>query len=324
MTISKTTAVLASAALALGLASAQADEYPSKPINLIVPFPAGGGTDLSARLLAPAMERHMPEGTSIIVVNRPGAGGEVGATAIAQAEPDGYTIGFMNVPNTMMKPHERETHYNVDSFDPIANIVFDGATLATGPNSEFKTLQDVIDAAKERPGEITVASAGIGSNTHLDVISFEQASGIDLIHVPLEGGANSRNALLGGHTELLASALGDSARFHDEGEMRLLGVMTEERSPAAPDVPTFKEQGYALLGGSGRGLVAPKGTPPEAIAMLAEAVRLAAEDPEFQAKAAEVSLPLKYMDTETYAQYLQDSDAALAKVWANNPWTEDR
>jgi tripartite-type tricarboxylate transporter receptor subunit TctC len=266
--------------LGLGMVPATAlADYPTQPISMIVPFPPGGGTDLSARILAPVMEKYLPEGARVIVVNRPGAGGEVGATEIAHATPDGYTIGMMNVPNTMMKPHERETHFNVHSFEAIANMVFDPAALAAGPDSPFQTLEDVVQAARERPGEISVSSAGIGSNTHLDVIVLETVAGIELLHVPFEGGANARNALLGGHTDLFATALGDSARFHDEGEMRIIGVMSEERSPFVPDVPTYAEQGYPGLGGSARGFVAPLGTPPEAISMLADAIEQAMQDP---------------------------------------------
>ena len=262
----------------------------------------------------------MPEGTKFVVVNKPGAGGEVGATAIAAANPDGYTIGFMNLPNIMMKPHERKTHYTVDSFEPIANMVFDVATLATLPNSKYKTLQDVVDEAKKRPGEITVSSAGTGSNTHLDVIAFQNAAGIKLNHVAFDGGAQSRNALLGGHTELFATALGDSARFHDAGEMRILGVMGPSRSELLPDVPTYKEQGWDIRGGSARGLVGPKGMPMEAVKMIAAAVEKANADPEMIQKAKDIGLPLSFAGTAEYAQMLQDYNSNIAKIWANTPW----
>jgi tripartite-type tricarboxylate transporter receptor subunit TctC len=312
-------------ALVLGLAATPAQAaYPARPITLIVPFGAGGGTDLSARLIAPFIEKYMPDGTSIVVVNRPGAGGDVGATEIAQAAPDGYTIGFMNVPNTMMKPHERDTHWTIESFDAIANLVYDPAAIAAGPDSPLKSLDDLVAAARERPGEITVSSAGIGSNTHLDVIALERAADIDLVHVPFEGGAAARNALLGGHPDLLATALGDSVRFHEEGEMVILGVMTEERSPLIPDVPTYAEQGYPAIGGSARGLIAPKGFPTEAIAMIAAATEQALQDPEMLTRAEEMGLPLLFMGTEEYAQFLLDSNAEIAEIWATNPWLEDQ
>lgn len=302
-----------------GLAPAQA-AYPEKPITIIVAYGAGGGTDVGARLAVPFLEKYMPAGTKFVVVNKPGAGGEVGGTAIATAEPDGYTIGFFNLPNMMMKPHERKTHYTVDSYQPIANMVFDIATLATLPNSKYKTLADVVAEAKKRPGEITVSSAGTGSNTHLDVIAFENAAGIDLNHVAFDGGAQSRNALLGGHTELFATALGDSARFHEAGEIRVLGVMSAERSDLLPEVPTYKEQGFDIRGGSARGLVGPKGMPMDAVKMIAEAVEKANKDPEMIQKAKDIGLPLSFAGTEEYTKMMHDYNSEIAKIWANTPW----
>ena len=172
---------------AIGLTPARA-AYPEKPITIIVAFAAGGGTDVGARMAVPFMEKYMPEGTKFIVVNKGGGGGEIGATEIAKAAPDGDTIGFFNLPNMMMKPHERKTHYDVNSYQPIANMVYDVATLAALPKGKYQTLADVVAEAKKRPGEVTVSSSGTGSNTHLDTIAFENAAGIDLNHVPFDGG----------------------------------------------------------------------------------------------------------------------------------------
>jgi tripartite-type tricarboxylate transporter receptor subunit TctC len=238
-------------ALAAGASSVPAfakGTYPERPIELIVPFAPGGGTDLSARLIVPYIEKYL-NGT-IAVINKPGAGGQVGAVQIARAKPDGYTIGFMNVPNTMMKPHERDAGFTVDSFDPIANLVFDPAVLATRADSKYKTLADVVAECKARPGKVTIGSAGIGSNTHLDLLRFEHLAGIKFHHIPYDGGAAPRTALLGGHLELIASALGDCQRFQKEGTIRMLGILTKERFPMAPDVPTYAEQGYPLVGSS--------------------------------------------------------------------------
>ncbi|WP_108663219.1 tripartite tricarboxylate transporter substrate binding protein [Acuticoccus kandeliae] len=314
-------ALLASA-FALAVTTGTAAAYPDKPITLIVPFSPGGGTDLSARMIAPYIEKYLGDGAEIVIENRAGAGGDVGATAIALAEPDGYTIGFMNVPNTMMKSHERETRWTVDSFDPIANLVLDPAVLTVRADSPFQTLGDVIEAAKARPGEITVSSAGVGSNTHLDLMRLETAAGVDFTHVPFDGGAAARNALLGGHVDLAASALGDMQRFSDDGEVRMVGILTSERFPLAPDVPTYAEQGYPLEGGAARGLVGPKGMPQEAIDAIASAVEKALQDQELIDKTKEIALPLLYMGPAAYGEYLQRSDAELAEVWASTPWVE--
>lgn len=314
-------ALLASAVL-LTVSAGTALAYPDKPITLIVPFAPGGGTDLSARMITPYIEKYLGDGASIVVENRAGAGGDVGATAIALAEPDGYTIGFMNVPNTMMKAHERETRWTVESFEPIANMVFDPAVLAVKADSPFQSLAEVIEAAKSRPGELNVSSAGVGSNTHLDLMRLESAADVTFTHVPFDGGGAARNALLGGHVDLIASALGDMQRYADDGEVRMLGILTAERFPLAPDVPTYAEQGYPIEGGAARGLVAPKGVPQEAIDAIARAVEQALQDEELIQKTTEIALPLVYMGPEEYGEYLLRSDGELAAVWASTPWIE--
>jgi tripartite-type tricarboxylate transporter receptor subunit TctC len=286
-----------------------------------VPFPAGGGTDLSARLIAPYIEKNLP-GARIVIINRPGAGGDIGALEMSRAKPDGYTIGFMNVPNTMMKSHERPTQWNINSFVPIANLVFDPAVLAAAAEGKFKTLADVVNDARKRPGALTVASAGAGSNTHLDFINFHAAANEKMLHIPVEGGAASRTALLGGHVDLMASALGDVQRFVESGKIRALAIGTKTRHPLAPAMPTFTEQGFAVVGGSSRGLVGPKGMPQEMVDALAKATELALKDPELIKKANDIALPLEFMGPVEYGNYLRVSDRELADVWKRSPWTE--
>lgn len=293
--------------------------YPEKSINLIVPFAPGGGTDLSARTFVPFLEKHLG-GTKIIIVNRPGAGGQVGATEIAYAAPDGYTIGFMNVPFTLTHPFERKTRYTIDSFEPLGNMVFDYSVLATMPDSPFTSLKDVVEYAKAHPNQLTVSSAGIGSNTHIDLMMFEQLTGIKLVHVPFEGGGASRNALLGKHVDLCASAIGDMQRFAEEGKVKILGIHKKTRLATAPDVPTFLEQGYPLFNGAARGLVGPKRMPEEAINVLSKAVLEACQDTGFVKKSEGMSLPLECMGQKEYSDYLQKSYKDLGELWKISPW----
>jgi tripartite-type tricarboxylate transporter receptor subunit TctC len=295
-----------------------AGAQPERLINLIVPFAPGGGTDLSARLIAPYIERHL--GTRIVILNRPGAGGQIGANLIARARPDGTTIGFMNVPNTMMKPHERDAGYTVDSFEPIANLVFDPAVLAVRADSPFRALADVVAAARARPDHVTVGSAGIGSNTHLDLIQLERAAGIRFDHIPYDGGAAPRTALLAGQVQLLATALGDVFRFMQDGTIRALGILSAERSALAPTIPTYAEQGYNAVGGASRGLVGPRGMPREAVDNIANAVERALREPELVTTSANIALALAYRGPEEYGRYLRTSDAELARVWREAPW----
>ena len=256
------------------------------------------------------------------MINKGGAGGDIGAAEIARSKPDGYTIGFMNVPNTMMKSHERPTSWNVDSFVPIANLVFDPAVFATRPDGKYKSLADVVAEAKKRPGEVSISSAGAGSNTHLDIIAFEDAAKIKLLHVPFEGGGQSRTALLGGHVDLVASALGDVQRFVEQGTLKALAIGSKTRFPLAPGMPTFTEQGFAVVGGSSRGLIAPKGTPQEYLDILAQATEKALKDPELIKKANDIALPLDYMDPAAYGAYLKASDRELAETWKRTPWVQ--
>lgn len=306
---------------AAGLAATgapQARAQSERLISLIVPFAPGGGTDLSARLIAPYIERHL--GTRIVILNRAGAGGQIGATQIARARPDGATIGFMNVPNTMMKPHERDAGYTLDSFEPIANLVSDPAVLAVRADSPFRTLADVVAAARAQPDHVTVGSAGIGSNTHLDLIQLERAANVRFDHIPYDGGAAPRTALLAGHVQVLATALGDVFRFMQDGTIRSLGILSAERSPLAPEIPTYREQGYDAVGGASRGLVGPRGMPRSAVEAIARAVERALQEPELVAAATNIALTLSFMGPEEYGRYLRSADAELARVWRETPW----
>ena len=213
----------------------------------------------------------------------------------------------------MMKSHERPTSWNMGSFVAIANLVYDPAVFATRPNGKYQTLAEIVVDAKKRPGEIPISSAGAGSNTHLDLIAFEEAAKIKLLHVPYEGGGQSRTALLGGHVEVVASALGDVQRFIEQGQLKALAIGSKTRFPLAPNIPTFIEQGFQVVGGSSRGLVAPKGTPQEYIDALAQATEKALKDPELIKKANDIALPLEFMGPAAYSAYLRPRTRSLRR-----------
>ena len=308
------------AVAAPGLASAQA-AYPSKPIQMIVAFGAGGGTDIAARSIARYMEKHLGGGASIGVVNRPGAGGEVGWTSLAQSPNDGYTIGFINAPAILAMTVEKETRFNIDSFEPIGNLVLDAAIIAVTGDSPYKTLKDFVEAAKTGTAPITVGTTGAAGNSeHLALMSLSRLTGAKINHAPFGGTAPMRQALLGKHIPAGTIGLSEGLTEAREGSLRILGVMATGRQAIAPDVPTFREQGIDLVSGSSRGIVAPKGIPADIAAKLRAAVKASMTDPEYVAAAQKASIPLHYLDGPDYSAFLRKSLDEMKAIWAANPW----
>ncbi len=177
-------------------------------------------------------------------------------------------------------------------------------------------------AAKERPGELTYATTGIGSDDHLAMLKFQRQTGTELQHVPFEGSAPARAALLGGHVDVGVINAGEAIPYAEEGNVVLLGQMGEERWEGAPDVPTFKEQGYDIVSGSARGIAAPAGAPQEYVEALAAAIEAAVMDPEFREKAKEQALPLQYLGPQEYQQMLEQTRQVAEQIWADTPWVE--
>lgn len=312
------TAALATTAL-VGVGFSAAADYPERAITMIVPFAAGGGTDVTARTVAPFLEEYL--GGEIVVENVPGGSGELGATRIAQADPDGYTIGWMNVTNTMANAYARDTAYETPaSFEPIANVVFDAAMVVVGPNSPFETFEELLEYATENPGDLTFATSGISSDSHLNLLMLHGETEARFTHAPFEGGAASRAATLGGHVDVLSSTRSEVQPYHEEGELRILAAWTEERLEALPDVPTLKEHGIELTSGSWRGLIAPAGTPREYVDALAVAVEQMVNDPDFQKRSEDIRLGLEYMDADDYHAFLQDWHERLTALWEAEPW----
>ena len=295
-------------------------EYPERPITMIVAYGAGGGTDVAARSLVPFIERYLD--ASITVVNRPGAGGEVGFTALSQAEPDGYTIGFLNTPNLVTIPIERETRYQLESFAPIANIVEDPGGFHVRIESEIQTLEDLIAYARENPHAVTYGTTGVGSDDHLAALSLQRQAGIEMTHVPFPGAAAVRAALLGGHITLGVFNMGEAVSYAEENLIRSLGQMADERWEGTPDVPTFGELGYDIVQGSSRGIAAPAGVPDEILQAVASAIEQALNDPEFQTVADEQALPLRFLGPDAYAQMLATARENYRTIWEESPWAE--
>ena len=311
-------ATLASVALAGGAALAQT--FPSRQVELMVAFPAGGSTDIGARVVASIAEKVL--GQPIVVVNKGGAGGQVGWTDLARRKPDGYYIGYINLPatNTVVLDPERKAVFGVDDFVPIINQVLDPGIIWLRGDSPYKTLADLIAAARKSPGTIRAATTGILSDDHLAILMMEEAApGAKFRIVHLEGGAAQLKEILGGNVDVAFDNVGSIAPRVRSGELRALAVLDPERSKFVPNVPTSKELGYpTVLSNSTRGIAAPKGTPPAVIKRLAEAFAKAMQDPEHVQKLEAAGLAIKIMVGDEYARYYKDTHEKAKKYteWA--------
>jgi tripartite-type tricarboxylate transporter receptor subunit TctC len=303
--------------------TASAASYPAHPINLIVSYGPGGGTDLLARMMAPFLQKYLGGESRIVVLNRPGAGGAIGVTELARAQPDGYTIGFINTPNLLTIPIERKSAFTWKSYDLLGNIVDDPGAFAVLESSPVKTLADLTAYSRQKPGAATVGTTGTGSDDHLAMLQFQQASGARLTHVPYKGAGEVRSAVSSGEIMIGAINVGEVLQYKKGGTpLRFLGQMGNTRSPALPDVPTFKEQGFDIELASLRGLAAPKGLPPDVREKLVSAVAKTMQDPGFQTQAREMFAPLRYLPPDAYARELDAGEATFRALWQKTPWID--
>lgn len=300
------------AALAAGIAvfttgAALADWPTDRPIDMIVAFAPGGGTDIMLRTLAPFLEAELD--TQFPVLNRPGASGEIAYTALSQARADGYTVSSLNTPGFLTMQIGRKLRYDPAAICPIARIVEDPGLFIVQAGSEFQTLADLVAYAKEHPGAVSVATTGKGTDEHLAMLQLEQAAGIKLTAVPFGGANEAKTALLGGHVSLIGLNAGEYATS-DKNSFRALAQFSEERSVLAPDLTTAKEQGFDVIMSSERGLAARCDVPEDIRAKLSAAVDAALANPEFQEKAKQQALPISY---RSGAEWSQDMPVRLAR-----------
>jgi tripartite-type tricarboxylate transporter receptor subunit TctC len=297
----KTLAVLA----ALAAFGAQA-QYPTKPITMIVPFPPGGVADIVGRPLAATMEKTL--GQPVVVVNRPGAGGAVGMTAAARADPDGYTV-LMALSSISIFPvsdplQNKPAPYQISDFVPIALVTADPTVLVVSGSSPYKTVDDFVAAAKANPGKINFSSSGIFGTLHVAMEMFAGAAGIQLFHIPYQGGGPAVRALLSGEVQALASGPAAAVGQIQAGKMRALAGWGAKRLALMPELPTFKELGYKDVEFYiWSGVVAPAATPAEAQHRLRAAVRAAVADPQFAGAMAKVRTPVNYLDAPEFKDF---------------------
>ena len=311
----QTTALTGAMILVAGAAMA---EYPEKPIEVVVGFSAGGGTDVMARTAAPFIEKYLGQGASLVVKNIPGASGQIGITEVANAEPDGYTIGTFNLPGMMARTIDREADYDRDSFSYLANVVNDPNVIVTSKSSGLDTLDKLLADAKENPGAVTVAMSSLGGDDHFALIKLQNLTETEYTIVPFKGSAPARTALLGGHVAMGVLNISEVAEFQEE--LNVLGVATTERSDFAPDLPTFSEQGLELVNGSMRGFVAPAGLPEDVENKLLDAFTKLADDPEFLQAMAATANPVEVVTGDDFKALTGGLYDLAADVWEKTPW----
>ncbi len=320
----KKTALLtvASAIAALAPAAAHA-AYPEQPIKMIVAYGAGGGTDVIARVIARYIEKHLGNDAKIVVHNRAGAGGGIGFTELANAPPDGYTIGFINTPNVLTIPIERKSNFSWQKYDLLGNVVDDPGNFSVHADSPIKTLADLVAYARANPEKVTVGTTGIGSDDHLAMLMFQRASGVKMTHVPFKGAAEVHQGIASKQITVAAMNIGEALQYAKGGTpLRNLGQMSKARTTLAPGLATFKEQGFDIVLASLRGLAAPKGLPPAIREQLVKAVERAINDPQFQAQAASYFAPLRYLPPAQYEAELRDAESGFQQLWKELPWSE--
>jgi tripartite-type tricarboxylate transporter receptor subunit TctC len=286
-------------------ASGSSKDFPSKAINLIVAYDAGGGTDLTARTLQPFLEDEL--GVTVNVVNKPGGSGWVGWTEIANADPDGYTIGYLNSPNVasgLVNPTLERT-IGLEDFVTLANDVADpGAIVIRVDEERFTNFEELVAYAKEN--ELTTTATGVAGDDHLVTLKLNNKLGTKFREIQFEGTAESRTSFLGGHVDVLITSVGEAYKMHQDNQLKVVAVTAPQRSPFLPDVPTVKDAGFAeVISQSTRGIIAPKGLPKEVEQKLKDALEKAINNEEHLQKMKDMGTSVVYSDGEEYLNLLE-------------------
>jgi tripartite-type tricarboxylate transporter receptor subunit TctC len=303
-------AALGCAAL-IGLAPAQEPAFPRKGnIEITVLFPAGSSADVTARLLADGMTRQL--GTTVLVVNRPGAGGAIGYRYVAAQKPDGYSLVW-NSNSISTTFHSGALAFDFKSFDAVAQVLVESPVLAVRSDSPWKTLADAIAGAKSNPKGITVANSGVGSHTHISSVALFKTAGAEAVDVPF-GAAQVVTSLLGGQVDAAVQLPAALAEHVKSGQMRLLATLTSARDPAFPDVPTAREQGVDVSLEAWRGIAVPRGTPRAVVAALEAAIKKTVESPEFVQGCERLGARVAFSPADDFGRLIAKEDAELARL----------
>ena len=304
-------AALATNVLAQGASSAA--DYPKKPVTTLMGFAPGGGSDVMLSMVRAQLEKELK--TTLVPVYKPGAGSDIAATELAASKADGYTVFVSCTPMIPINPYVRETSYKVSDLAFVANVVTDPGVFVVRAESPYKTIADVIKAAKEKPGALSVGVASAPGDDWFAMHQFEGAAQIKFNIVPFAGDGPSWQAALAGHVDATANNLGIVYSQMRAGKLRALAIMSDKRSPIVPDIPTFKELGYNFTSGSSRGFAMPKNTPKAVVDKFANAVKQVMSTEEFKANALKTAFPYDYQGPEEYAAYMKSLDTVYRPLW---------
>ena len=308
--LTKAVAIAAIAAGTIGTAGAQ-ESFPARgTIEMTVLFPAGSSADVTARLLADGISKQL--GASVIVVNRPGAGGAIGYRYVAGQKADGYSLVW-NSNSISTTYYSGALPFAYPTFDAVARVLVESPVLAVGGESRWATLADFIATARSRPKAVTVANSGTGSHTHISSVALFKAAGVEVVDVPF-GAAQVVPSLLGGQVDAVVQLPAALASYVKSGQVRLLASLTASRDPAFPNVPTAREQGYDVALEAWRGIAVPKGTPAPVIAVLEAAIRATVASREFVEACERLGARPTFASAQEFAQVIAKEDAELAAL----------
>jgi len=311
--IKRAFALAAAATLAAAASEASAQAYPNRPVRILVPFPAGAGVDIVARMLGVPLTDLW--GQAAVVDNRPGAGGTIACELAAKAAPDGYTLLLGNISTFAMAPslYKKVNYDPVQSFAPITLVNTSANVLVAHPSVPAATTQALIALAKSKPGQINYASAGSGTSPHLAAELFKSMAGVDLVHVPYKGSPQALTDLLGGQTQIMFASLVSALPHIRQARLRALGVTSLKRAAALPDLPAISEAGLRGYDVSvWMGIVAPAGTPPAIIAQLNRQIAALLQSPDIRERLAVQGLEAASNSPAEFRTYI----ASEVRKWA--------
>ncbi|MDF1610182.1 tripartite tricarboxylate transporter substrate binding protein [Hoeflea sp. YIM 152468] len=311
--------IIAVGLVAAAPAAAQ-DWTPEKPIRIVVGFAPGGGTDQTARLIASAAQELFP--VPLVVENRPGASGTLAAEMVAKAAPDGYTLLVAGGSESTSVPHHRQTQYSLDDFRGVVRVNREHMVIVSKAGSGLDSIDAVVERAKQNPGTLAYGSSGPAGILHSAFLVFGKEAGIDMVHVPYQGGSPALAALLGGHVDLTIITPGDARAQLDAGTINVLAT-TSDRADQIPEVSSLSELGYNVNLENMKGLVAPAGTPDAAVAYLQERFAKAMESDAFTTVAARSNITPSFLTGEDFEQAMRSmSDAVADALATGTPATE--